>query len=1476
MLSAATPPPNDNIQNAAWVQSSFEVLANGSTIAVSADSTYAFKDPTLYRFLEFDAVGTNVDATMQASEPSHGSHETGSSVWWKWVSPVNATIELSTEGSDFDTTVAVYIPVPWNGVTVANQFGVALVGEGDDVKWNEILQTRVNFPAYSGNTYLIAVGGFRQSQGQIILKGTVLLSIPVRPRIVVVDMPRMSLERVGVSINSTVNYYDKFTMIVLSCNNPGCQVFYTLDGTLPSVHHTDMQGFLPQDSTMLYQNPIEMGNFMVRAIAVKYGWQNSPVMSSMLFQLQVSSPVIMPNGGTFDEEVIVYLETASDQQGEERAVIHYTLDGQEPSLNSSLYAGKLILRNMSNVIIRVKAWIPGHWVPVGNPKWVTRWIPGYYPSETVTSLPFTVRPKVPQPFVQIRGEQEPVVLKGGNPLQKNGTYSKTATIELQTLEVGASLQYLRKTVSGTETWMVYSVPLILSKGKYRYFFKASKTGMVDSEIVEREFEVIPAINIVNPNLPIISSVQLNEYQYYSFTLTEPGSDVIVQSINYIGVVDVFVTARQLRPTLKNTSFCAMLDHVADGVASINTLTVLHTNKNVGIDVIVDRNSSCPLCPFSTPLVVGVRGASSLTSQFSLRFTIDTTPIISLSNLFRYTINYREWKYLKFYLDPDLVQDTWSFNVSVQSGIKNILSLRVSIRQGEKPTGSSQDELTTSLGGSDGLFVLQGSNVKVRTELWYVGVQFIVRFDTSSSVQFTLQIVPIDANLPALKAFQDSFVQLQAKNLQNAQEIFPNQQVSGLVKVAGFAFFKVYIPTSQSTLSISLREVDGFTDGLRVFVQKSTLPTLMDFIDENITSYLASNILSLALPVGSFVDYYIGVYGFSYNKTGWPTPTYNFQLNVSISQGPSNAPKPFITPISANYRFFYAVAEPNTYLYFSLMFTDANSDLHIALRKSVGDSSIFVSTTNPYPGRDRREVGWYSDWRNDGGMSVDVFSFDPGFRRGMFYVSVFAHSYLDIGIAAFSDKTPMAMEIGRTTRATVNTYTYFYYRYEISEAYVNLSFIATEETSGRYMTVLVMRGKIPTTTENIFESSVPGVDGSITFFLDKPLPGRYIVMVHFYKLGYAGPVLSHSYTLTARTDFVSSSSVRDIPTAFQVKEYKPWQTLGLPTPPSWDLERPQTQISFLNLGTPVEVIFTGEAWVYYNLYVDSFASKLYVSAQPNVFGLAAQLYIQYKTRPTQTLFLRRSITPDATGTYRLQIDNPTTKDVYIVGVLFNASRQPDVQLILWADISPGAHVYPNVTTLQNYLISFSVQPALSYRYYKIPLPANQMDISIQVTHLSGNTDILMSNVNPWPTRANYNQSALGWWRSEVQVGGGSELSVRTYQEGYMINTTYYISVYTPVSSTYYILARLDFPPPTIGIGTTFRGNVAVFAFATYRFFPEERILNNLVFIVKLQTPFTTGLTVYMKISKVPPLLRSSLPRIPCSSCSTPTLFTYRPR
>jgi len=124
-------------------------FANGYQIAV----------PTTGGQDHLTATGNNVDATSEAGEPNHAGAPATKSVWWRWTPTSSGTVEIRTQGSTFNTRLAVY-----TGSTVSSLTLLASNSAPDGCSWS-----RVSFSASSGVTYRIAVDGCNGAVGSIKL-----------------------------------------------------------------------------------------------------------------------------------------------------------------------------------------------------------------------------------------------------------------------------------------------------------------------------------------------------------------------------------------------------------------------------------------------------------------------------------------------------------------------------------------------------------------------------------------------------------------------------------------------------------------------------------------------------------------------------------------------------------------------------------------------------------------------------------------------------------------------------------------------------------------------------------------------------------------------------------------------------------------------------------------------------------------------------------------------------------------------------------------------------------------------------------------------------------------------------------------------------------------------------------------------------------------------------------------------------------
>ena len=126
--------------------------------ALPAPDNDKFADAETISGTSGSVTGTNFGATAKDDEPLSLEFESTATVWWRWTAPTNGTFAFSTQGSDFDTVLGVYTG---NVVTALNA-----IAANDDSFGNT---SAVTFGAVMGTTYYIAVGGYGDEVGSIVL-----------------------------------------------------------------------------------------------------------------------------------------------------------------------------------------------------------------------------------------------------------------------------------------------------------------------------------------------------------------------------------------------------------------------------------------------------------------------------------------------------------------------------------------------------------------------------------------------------------------------------------------------------------------------------------------------------------------------------------------------------------------------------------------------------------------------------------------------------------------------------------------------------------------------------------------------------------------------------------------------------------------------------------------------------------------------------------------------------------------------------------------------------------------------------------------------------------------------------------------------------------------------------------------------------------------------------------------------------------
>jgi len=116
--------------------------------------------------------GTNAGATKEVGEPNNpDSPASTKSVWYNWQAPSTGSTTVTTLGSDFDTTLAVYA-----GSSLGS-LGPAIAHNDDipDVNGQHFVTSSITFAATAGTTYRIAVNGFNNA-GSLGDTGNIVLN----------------------------------------------------------------------------------------------------------------------------------------------------------------------------------------------------------------------------------------------------------------------------------------------------------------------------------------------------------------------------------------------------------------------------------------------------------------------------------------------------------------------------------------------------------------------------------------------------------------------------------------------------------------------------------------------------------------------------------------------------------------------------------------------------------------------------------------------------------------------------------------------------------------------------------------------------------------------------------------------------------------------------------------------------------------------------------------------------------------------------------------------------------------------------------------------------------------------------------------------------------------------------------------------------------------------------------------------------
>ncbi|WP_190295028.1 S8 family peptidase [Methyloversatilis sp. RAC08] len=135
-------------------------LALGAALAgAGTESNDAFAAARVLGGASATDSGSNTLASSEAGEPAHDGIAATRSLWWVWTAPASGMLTLDTNGSNFDTMLALY--------TGSALSSLALLASDDDSGTGA--QSQLETVVTAGTTYRIAVDGFNGTTGNIVL-----------------------------------------------------------------------------------------------------------------------------------------------------------------------------------------------------------------------------------------------------------------------------------------------------------------------------------------------------------------------------------------------------------------------------------------------------------------------------------------------------------------------------------------------------------------------------------------------------------------------------------------------------------------------------------------------------------------------------------------------------------------------------------------------------------------------------------------------------------------------------------------------------------------------------------------------------------------------------------------------------------------------------------------------------------------------------------------------------------------------------------------------------------------------------------------------------------------------------------------------------------------------------------------------------------------------------------------------------------
>ncbi|MDP3114885.1 MAG: chitobiase/beta-hexosaminidase C-terminal domain-containing protein [Candidatus Cloacimonadaceae bacterium] len=368
--------------------------------------------------------------------------------------------------------------------------------------------------------------------------------------------------------NGSGTYYNKQIVSVAQANN-ATKTYYTIDGTIPtpsSMLYT--QWIEINQNTLLKLRSYEEYKFPSEVVTADYKFAVAPVSASYI-------------GGTYSTPLSVSLSSSTYN-----AQIRYTTDGQEPSLEATMYIAPIQVS--ASTIVKAKA---------------------FYSSWTSSSTStFSYILKLPMPSF--------------NPI--GGTYTSAQSVSIGCAISGATIRYTLNGDDPSPYSAIYSSPVIVNSTT-TLKAKAYKSAWSDSNINISTYTINSSSPVATPTFSPVGGTY-NSTQSVSISCatsgssiryTTNGSDPNSSSALYTTPIAVSVTT-----TIKAKAFKAGMPDSSVGSAVYNLTVATPTFSPVGGTYNFTQSVSI----------------SCVTSGSSIRYTTNGSDPTSSSALYSSPIN----------------------------------------------------------------------------------------------------------------------------------------------------------------------------------------------------------------------------------------------------------------------------------------------------------------------------------------------------------------------------------------------------------------------------------------------------------------------------------------------------------------------------------------------------------------------------------------------------------------------------------------------------------------------------------------------------------------------------------------------------------------------------------------------------------------------------------------------------------------------